>query len=194
MHSPIETISDALDYAIYRNEFGFIVVIDEATQDLYSVTRELARQPEILEIKKFVSGKETVYLSTQLLEEVQDSKSPQIKNISDLDTIVCPARAEGFKKVFLGEKAWWAVRISASMIPQLKYIAMYEVSPVSAIRWTGKIQSIKPYEDTGKYKIYLSEIFEIDPVRMKNQKYVPQGSRYTNFQLLRNSKVLEDIF
>ncbi|MBN1331654.1 hypothetical protein JW978_02080 [Candidatus Dojkabacteria bacterium] len=74
---------------------------------------------------------------------------------------------------FEGQKAWWAVRISASMLSQLKYIAMYEISPISAIRWAGKIQSIKPYEDTGKYKIYLSEIFKIGPVKIKSPKNAP---------------------
>jgi hypothetical protein len=37
------------------------------------------------------------------------------------DTIIVPAKEEGFKKVFLGESAWYAIRISAGKIPKIKY-------------------------------------------------------------------------
>lgn len=41
-----------------------------------------------------------------------------VADISDLDTIVVPALEEGFKRVFLGEHRWWAIRVSESMIPK----------------------------------------------------------------------------
>jgi len=94
----------------------------------------------------------------------------------------------------LDGKAWWAVRISPNAISKLKYIAMYEVAPVSAIRWAGKIQSIKSFEDTNKYKIYCSEIFKVGPIELDSQKYVPQASRYTKFDLVLKAKKLSDIF
>ena len=71
---------------------------------------------------------------------------------------------------------------------------MYEVAPVSAIRWVGRIQSIKPYEDTAKYKINCSEIFKVGPIEMDNQKFAPQASRYTKFDLVNKAKKLSDIF
>ena len=40
-----------------------------------------------------------------------------------LDTIVVPAQREGFDRVFIGQNAWWAIRISGGMIPKIKYIA-----------------------------------------------------------------------
>ncbi len=33
----------------------------------------------------------------------------------ELDTIVVPAREEGFKETFLGENCWYAIRMSSSM-------------------------------------------------------------------------------
>lgn len=119
--------------------------------------------------------------------------SPKIDPI-EIDTIVCPAREDGFKSAFLDEKAWWAVRISPNAISKLKYIAMYEVAPVSAIKWVGKIQSIKSFEDTSKYKIYCSEIFKVGPIELDLQKFVPQASRYTKFDLVLRAKKLSDIF
>jgi len=192
--SKFVNISEALDCAIYKNEFGFVIVIDEITDDLFRVTRELARQPELIQIQKFVSEKQTAYAFDELLKEFDEAKSTKVKEVIDIDTMVAPARAEGHKEAFLKEKAWWAVRISSSVISRLKYLAMYEVSPVSAIKWAGKIQAIKPYEDTGKYKIYLSEIFKIGPIKMGEARLAPQSPRYTNYELLEKAKTLSDIF
>lgn len=187
-------ISEALDYAIFKNDFGFVIVIDEVTEDLSRVTRELAKQPELIQIQKYVSGAQAAYVFDELLKELDEAKSTKVKEVRDIDTMVAPARAEGHKRAFLKEKAWWAVRISSSVIPRLKYLAMYEVKPVSAIRWVGKIQSIKPYEDTGKYKIYLSKIFKINPIKMGDARLTPQSPRYTKFELLEKAKTLADIF
>ncbi len=186
-------ISEALDCAVYKNEFGFAIVIDEITEDLSRVTRELARQPELLQLQKYVSGEDVAYVYDELLKEVDEAKSAWVQEINDIDTMVAPAKAEGHKKAFLEQKAWWAVRISPTVIPRLKYLAMYEVRPVSAIRWVGKIQTIKPYEDTGKYKIYLSEIYEIKPIKLGDPKNAPYSPRYTSYELLQKAKTLGDL-
>lgn len=189
-----QNISEILDYAIYKNEFGFVIIIDEINQDLYSVTRELARQPELLQIQKYKSKDGALlYAYEELLGEVVEAKSTWIKDIDDIDTMVAPAKEEGFKRVFLGQKEWYAVRIASSVIPRLKYLAMYEVAPVKAIRWVGKIESIQPYEDTGKYKIFLSEIKKIEPIKLGNPKYAPYGPRYTTYELLEKAKDLGDL-
>lgn len=189
-----QNIGEVLDYAIYKNEFGFVIIIDEINQDLYSVTRELARQPELLQIQKYKSKDGTLlYTYEELLGEVVEAKSTWIKDIDDIDTMVAPAKEEGFKRVFLGQKEWYAVRIASSVIPRLKYLAMYEVAPIKAIRWIGKIESIQPYEDTGKYKIFLSEINEIEPIKLGNPKYAPYGPRYTTYELLQKAKDLGDL-
>ena len=187
-----ENFGEVLDYAIYKNEFGFVIIIDEINQDLYSVTRELARQPELLQIQKYKSKDGTLlYTYEELLGEVVEAKSTWIKDIDDIDTMVAPAKEEGFKRVFLGQKEWYAVRIASSVIPRLKYLAMYEVAPIKAIRWVGKIESIQPFEDTGKYKIFLSEINEIEPIKLGNPKYAPYGPRYTTYELYRKQKIWE---
>lgn len=187
-------LSDLLDYAIFRNDFGFIVVIDEITDDLAGVTRELAKQPELIEIQKFSNGKESIYIFDEFLQELTEAKSTKVKDVEDIDTMVAPARPDGHRDAFLKEKIWYAVRISPSIIPKLKYLAMYEVKPISSIRWVGKIESIKPYEDTGKYKLFLSEIMKIPEIKMNDPKNAPQSPRYTRFDLLQKAKTLSDIF
>src|SRR5713226_7002345 len=49
------------------------------------------------------------------------------------DTVIVPARKEGFEKVFLGEDCWHAIRISGGMLDQIRFIAAYQTDPVSAI-------------------------------------------------------------
>jgi hypothetical protein len=192
--SEFSNLGEALDFAIFKNDYGFVIVIDEISEDLSRITREFARQPELVQIQKFVSKQNEAYLFIPLLEELERAKSTKVKEIAEIDTIVCPAREEGFKEAFIEQKAWWAVRIAVSIIERLKYIAMYEVAPISAIRWAGKIQSIQPFEDTGKYKIYLSEIFEVGPIKLGISKLAPQAPRYTTFELLKKAKTLADIF
>lgn len=135
-----------------------------------------------------------IYAYDEFLKDFEEAKSSKVKEEREIDTIVCPARAINFKSGFLDQKVWYAVRISSNIIENLKYLAMYEVAPVSAIRWAGNIQSIKPFEDTGKYKIYCSKIFKIGPIKLDNQKYVPIRSRYTNFNLIQKAKNISEIF
>jgi hypothetical protein len=194
-HNRFPNLSDALDFALYKNDFGFVIVIDDIAEDLSSVIGELARKPEIITLKKFQSedGK-VAYLFDELLGEVTEAKSSKVEKIVDIDTIVCPARPEGFKSAFLEKKAWWAVRVSPAIIPRLKYVAMYEKKPISAINWAGRIESIEPFEETGKYKIFLSEIFRIGPIIMDQPRLAPQAPRYTRFDLVEKGKSLSDIF
>lgn len=69
------------------------------------------------------------------------------------ETIVVPAREEGFKQRFLNEHCWFAVRINARHISKLKFIAAYQVAAVAAITHIAEIDAIVPDNDTGKYLI-----------------------------------------
>ena len=54
--------------------------------------------------------------------------------VNDNDTIIVPAKLEGFERVFLGEDCWYAIRISGGMLHKIKYIAAYQTRPISAIK------------------------------------------------------------
>ncbi len=71
--------------------------------------------------------------------------------------VIVPAQKGGFEKVFLGENAWHAIRISGGMLPKIKYIAAYQSQPVSAITHVAPVAQIEPYDDSGKYKLIFSE-------------------------------------
>jgi len=91
-------------------------------------------------------------------EDVIETQEPKVipsNSEREYDTIVSPCKGEGRIKAFEEKNAWWAVRIGQPNIPKLKYVALYEASPISAIRYYAKITRIEPYEGKpGKYIIY----------------------------------------
>jgi hypothetical protein len=113
------------------------------------------------------------------------------------NTIIVPAQEDGFKRVFLGEHSWWAVRISGGMLEKIKYIAAYQTAPVSAITHIASVDRIEPYGEGGKYKLIFSE-----PAQ-KLGKPIPfgdsppgmmQGPKYTNFEKLKIAHKVYELF
>jgi predicted dinucleotide-utilizing enzyme len=115
-----------------------------------------------------------------------------------LDTVVVPAQEEGFTDTFIAENRWHHIRMSAAMIPQIKWIATYRVAPISAITHVAKVAKIEPYKDTGKYEL----IFEGPAEELKKPiKLIPksnvkalQAPRYTSPQRLLTAKDLNEAF
>lgn len=117
---------------------------------------------------------------------------------SDPDTIVVPAQMEGFKKTFLGENCWHAIRISGGMLDKIRWIAGYQTQPISAITHIAPVDHIEPYGDGKKYKVVFSEpAKEIGPIQKGNTptpKGFMQGPRYTTYSKLINAKDLGELF
>jgi hypothetical protein len=114
---------------------------------------------------------------------------------SEPDTIIVPAQREGFEKVYIGENAWWAIRISGGMLPKIKYIAAYQTQPVSAITHVAPVARIEPFGDSGKYKLIFSEpAKKIGPIGFGNAPSgAMQGPRYTSYDKLQKAKTLMDL-
>lgn len=136
------------------------------------------------------------------LFEAQESDQEVVSGIKEakkiflFDTLVCAAKEEGFKRAVLKQKAWWAVRIRDENIPFIKYLAIYQVAPISAVTYYGEVDHIEPYEDSGKYKIYLKSVEKLEqPIKLgKNSHLKPQGPKYTTIKKILAGKTLEDIF
>jgi hypothetical protein len=114
---------------------------------------------------------------------IQDEIQPISNKTSEsesFDTVVVPAREEGFKKVFLGENCWFSIRINSKHIPKLKYIAAYQVAPIAALTHIAEIASIVPYENTGKYLVkFKTGATKIEPItRPDDSKITMQAPRY----------------
>jgi hypothetical protein len=117
------------------------------------------------------------------------------KIIGEPDTIVVPAQKDGFNRVFIGENAWWAIRISGGMLSKIKYIAAYQSQPVSAITHVAPVARIEPHGDSGKYKLIFSEPAKpIGPIPFADAPSgFMQGPRYTTFAKLQNAKKVTDL-
>ena len=134
-----------------------------------------------------------------VLETQKPKKSVQTRtrDIRDYDTIVCPSTASGFRNAFIDKGAWWAVRVGQPNIPKLKYLAIYESAPISAIRHYAKITKIEPYPDKpGKYIIYHDgDVKEFDPhiVMGDNHQLALFGPRYYKLSTMKKSTSLAEL-
>ncbi len=68
-------------------------------------------------IKAFLTAKDAP--QTVVKQKIAKVSSTDVK----WDTIVVPAKQEGFERVFLGENCWYAIRSNSREIPEVKYIA-----------------------------------------------------------------------
>ena len=76
---------------------------------------------------------------------------------------------------------------------------MYETAPISAIRWIGLVSSIKPYKDTQKYEVKITEKRKLKKeLKLTHEEgkrgVAPQAPRYTKMDLINKAKKLSDIF
>lgn len=111
------------------------------------------------------------------------------------DTIIVPAQKDGFDEVFMGEDAWYAIRIAGGMLDRIKYIAAYQTQPVSAITHVAPVARIEPYGEDGKYKVVFAAKAEpVGPVAFADApKGAMQGIRYTSLARLRSARKLTDL-
>jgi|688.fasta_scaffold285837_1 hypothetical protein len=206
--SPYRNEDAFLDATIYQ-AFRGIVVIDERRDELDAVLKQFASEISALELQVFESAEgkrlyqyETLYDEDQ--EAVAAPKRQRVltkKQIADMrqrralcDTIVVPARKEGYDRVFLGENKWRAIRVSAGMRDRIKYIAGYQVAPVSAVTHIAEVAQILPYGTDGKFEfIFKGPAQKLrKPIKVKNGRYAPYGPIYVQRSKLLKAKHLED--
>lgn len=193
-------IDNLLEEIIFDREVGCVVVIDHNTDELENVLSQLAIKTDIVEFQVFVDdeGKEEIFKFIPFQGDIKtDIETKNKLSIDELDTIVVPAREEGFNEVFLGENCWYSIRMSSSMIRRVKYIAAYQTAPISAITHYAEISKIERYENTNKYIVYFKDkAIKMQDIKLPKDKpsLAPQSARYTNFNKLKNTKSLEDLF
>jgi len=199
----LRNVDNMLDHLV-NDTFRALIIIDEATDELYKVVKNFRFPVEVIEVETYQgAGGDRIYRFTPLFKDVSDEKEfieereQRSIDISEFDTIVVPAREDGFQETFLGENQWYAIRIHASMIPQIKYIAAYRVAPVSAITHWALVKNIEPWQDTGKFVVNFAEpAKEIGPVPLvpKSRVKALQNARYTSFDRLQKAKALDEVF
>lgn len=126
---------------------------------------------------------------------VVDQKTVDPPKGDGRDTVVVPAKEEGFQRVFIGQQCWQAIRISGGMLPRIKYIAAYRSAPISAITHYAPVERVESYGDTGKYRLVFAQpASEIPPIPFGDAAQGSmQGPRYTSLQKLLASKSVAEL-
>ena len=202
--SSCRNVDNYLDQAVYGG-FRGLVVIDEARHELHRVIEKIRSNISVLELKAYQSADgsriyefDTLYDEydpepTKTIADVKSDRTTRRARRAVSDTIIVPAREEGFREVFLGENRWHSIRIGAAMKEKIRYIAGYQVQPTSAVTHIAEVQEIRPWKDTGKYVVvFKTPAQEIGPIPVKDPKKAPQAPVYVRRADLLNAECLEN--
>lgn len=197
-----------LDWLVFEGDFTALVIIDEMPENLENVLLTRFKfGVEVLELARYENDQhDRLYQFEPFLADVAadidvipgtGTLPHPVPALEEMDTVVVPAREDGFQTVFLGENRWYAVRIHGAMRPHIKYIAVYQVAPVSAITYIAPVASIEPWKDSDKVVVNFSEpAAPIGPIPLAKGGRVkaPQNLRYTTVTRLTEAKTLDDIW
>jgi hypothetical protein len=132
-----------------------------------------------------------------IVEQTIDTQSiiAKPKIVDEVNTIIVPAKKEGFEDVFLGQNAWWAIRIGGGMLPKIKYIAAYQSLPVSAITHVAEVARIEPFGEDGKYRlIFKGPAKKISSIPFGSAPSgAMQGPRYVSYDKLIAAKTVAEL-
>ena len=199
-NSTFSNVSELLDYLLYKIGISVIVVIDKITDDIRRACSKFSFPVDLLQFETYVD-KDGNYIHRfdSLTEDLEEAGIPESEDPDEIDTIVVPAKKDGFNEVFIGKNCWYAIRISSIMLDRIKYIAAYQTAPVSAITHCASVKSIEKLDDgSGKYIVYFSEkATQIRAIPLGNQGkkgIAPQAPRYTTYARLKNAKSIIELW
>ena len=117
-------------------------------------------------------------------------------SLYEKDTVVVPSHPKGFRDVFIETRCWLNLKIDKRRLSSIKYIAVYQTSPVSAITHYGRIEAFKPANQIGRYNVYLLG----SPIEIRHVPYTLadvcalQGPRYTSLDRIQSAEHLAGAF
>jgi hypothetical protein len=113
-----------------------------------------------------------------------------------LDTIVIPAHPQGFNDVFVAENRWPNLKIDQKKLQQVRYIAVYQTKPVSAITHYAEIESFESLARQGRYDVRLrGKPVCVGPIPFTDADTCAiQGPRYTSLSLILKARRLDHAF
>jgi len=206
---------DNVDYLLERliqkdNAFTALVIIDELDDELETLLLSRFKFPvEILTLRRFKTMQgQTAYEFDPFLADLTGSANEREAHAAagasevdpaEIDTIVVPAKQEGFQETFIGENRWYQIRIHSSMVPRIKYIAAYRTAPISAITHVAAVKEIQRWKDGNKYVLnFIEAAKEISPIKLlpkpKGTVRAPQAPRYTSYARLMKAANLNEVF
>lgn len=181
-----------------ENDVKIVIAINEVTADLNLAFKIFRNPPDVVLLQRYFCKSDISYYYEPMREEIEDieKERTQTGKAVDFDTVVCAAFEDGFKHAYLENNAWWAIRLSQEAREKLKYLAIYEKSPVAHISHYSEIERIEPYKDTGKYILYIKNKKTVKPIKLGGAKKgeAPQSPRYTTISRLLSAKSISELW
>lgn len=155
--------------------------------DVRSFLGEMLRLMPVMGVHFFEQAKSISVQPVQPTAQV-------IKSVAEV--VVVPAQLEGFQEAYIGQNAWWAIRIAAKHRDNLRWVAAYQVNPVGAVTHIAEIDRLEPFGDEGKFKIYFKGPAQKLDIPIPYGNAPPgamQGSRYCTKQVFDQAKSVADL-
>lgn len=195
--SPFKNLTDLVLHLVEK-DIKVVIAINELSPDLNLALKIFKSPPDTALLQRYQSGKKTGYYYEPMRDEVEDigGQNKYTIHMAEFDTVVCAAYPEGFKEAYVDKNAWWAIRLSQESREKLKYLAMYQKSPIASISHYAEIEKIEPYKDTGKFIVYVKNKQTIRPLGLGKGKPgdAPQSPRYTTLKHLLKAKQISDLW
>lgn len=172
---------------------SLLLIVDDLPPDLGELSAELSGEVECIIFQTYTCGTEHIHHYTTLFNTWDFDYDAG----SEPDTIIIPMGGRDFARDFLREGCWHGVRISPPRLEALKYIAVFQLAPISALTHYTRIERIEPLDKTGKYSIYLKqEPVPIEPLRyqVRDPKRLLRTPRYSYLERILNVEFIEDLF
>lgn len=194
--SSFDNLDQLMINLVEKTNIKIAIVIDDIEEELELVLENFKNKPDALLLQRYIKDNKTAYFCEPLIQEIQEDVRTVMEDADtrEFDTVVCAAFEEGFKNAYLEKNAWWAIRLSQRAREKLKYLAIYEKSPTGAVQNIAEIEKIEPYEDSGKFIVYLKNKQKIGPIKYDKPGSAPQSPRFTTYEKLVNSKVLSELW
>lgn len=173
----------------HMKSFDFVTAFSPET------SQEDLKNDYFIQLEEPLSGFDDIAINTDPVADL--FADIDLEDYAYKDTIIVPAKLNGFKEAFLGEDRWYSINISNDRIPYLKYIAAYQSQPVSAVTYVARIASIEvsPYNPAKKMVIFDGPAKQLkSPIPLGNDYLAIQGPRYTNHKKLNSSRTTDDLF
>jgi hypothetical protein len=178
-----------------KDEIKVIVVADGEDADLNQALKIFRNPPDLVTLKRFLLGSAVIYECEPMGGEVEQVSGLRSTN-KDFDTVVCAAFEDGFQRAFVRNSAWWSIRLSQKARENLRYLAIYQKTPIKEIRHVAEIKRIEPYKDTGKFIVYLGRKMKVGPILLDKERkgVAPQSPRFTTFEKLKRARKVSQLW
>ena len=196
---------DLIEY-IKNSEYENVVIVSDDTKTDWSEKKGESELKKELKIEFLqTTGKKIIRKqSLEFIQEILELSEDETKGIRDeinefvtinseiefQNTIIVRAKKKGFNEVFLGEDKWYSVYIKDERIPFLKYIAVYQTTPISKITHYAEIDKIveSPENPSKKMILFKGKAIKLTrPIPLGFDWNAMQSNRYTYFEYLFNS-------